>query len=492
MKVPVPEAFPSGSTIGRRRFLSLAAGGALLGAFGTRTASGASAPQIPSSLIPTGATSGDWPLFGHNLLGTRFNPEETRIGPDTVDRLQVKWVFEDAGGPSQSTPIVVGDSLYFSAHDGHIYSLDARSGRLKWKFDAWEGMQPDPVPMKQTRYRGNVFRTMRASAGYAGGRIYIGDGNSHFRCLDAETGREIWKTVLDPEAGANQSHISSSPMIYQDKVFVGLSTTAGRSYAACLDANTGALRWRFNVVPDPDTAGGGAIWTAPALDVEAGIVYNVTGNPHGHPPGVLLFSESIIANDMESGELLWYDQLRSNDAFDLDFSCHPILFEARHPQRPEPLRRCVGAGSKTGFHTYDRYTGERLWSTGVTNGGPTLNSTAFAYDMVYMVSNSIAEHRPQLSATVALHAWTGDILWWKPNQSSIQGAVAVANQVFYQGLRDGSLQGLHVETGEPLWRYELPGVQRGGITVAGGTLYANCGGGTTAPHGLYAFTLDGR
>ena len=177
-------------------------------------------------------------------------------------------------------------------------------------------------------------------------------------------------------------------------------------------------------------------------------MYNVTGSLHGHMSGPMLFSESVIANDMESGELLWYDQLRANDPFDLDYSCHPMLFEASHPTRGGARRSCVGAGSKSGFHSFDRYTGEHLWTASVTNGGPTLNGTAYGYDKIYMVSNSAANHLLiAQSATVALHAYTGEVLWWTPNASSSQGAVAVANRLFYQGFRDGTLQALHVETG---------------------------------------------
>jgi outer membrane protein assembly factor BamB len=156
------------------------------------------------------------------------------------------------------------------------------------------------------------------------------------------------------------------------------------------------------------------------------------------------------------------------------------------------VRQCVGAGSKTGFHAFDRYTGERLWSTAVTNGGPTLNSVAYGYNKIYMVSNSNAEHRAGLSATVALHAYTGEILWWTPNSSTIQGAVAVANGLFYQGLRDGTLQALDVENGKPVWTFKLPAPKRGGITISNGVVYAPCGGEKTPPYGMYAFSIDGK
>jgi outer membrane protein assembly factor BamB len=92
---------------------------------------------------------------------------------------------------------------------------------------------------------------------------------------------------------------------------------------------------------------------------------------------------------------------------------------------------------------------------------------------------------------VALHAYSGEVLWWTPNESSIQGAVAVANGLFYQGFRNGILQALDVETGAPLWSYQLPASRRGGIVISKGTLYTSCGGQNAPPYTLYAFSIDG-
>ena len=109
-----------------------------------------------------------------------------------------------------------------------------------------------------------------------------------------------------------------------------------------------------------------------------------------------------------------------------------------------------------------------------------------------MVSNSIAGHRLLAqSATVALHAWTGEVLWWTPNATSSQGATAGANDLFYQGFRDGILQALNVETGEPLWTHQLPASRRGGICISNGTVYTSCGVQNRGPHSLFAFTIDG-
>ena len=91
------------------------------------------------------------------------------------------------------------------------------------------------------------------------------------------------------------------------------------------------------------------MWTAAAIDQEQNILYNVTGNPKAFPGGPILFTESILAHDLDSGELLWYQQIRPRDPFDLDINTHPVLFDATHPtHRGATVRHCVGAGTKAG------------------------------------------------------------------------------------------------------------------------------------------------
>jgi len=290
-------------------------------------------------------------------------------------------------------------------------------------------------------------------------------------------------------------------------MFIG--TGGGNAEIVCLDTETGAIRWRFKIVPDRD-GGGGSSWTSPAVDEEQNIVYNVTGNPRSFdPPGPLLFSDSIIANDLETGELLWHYQVRASDPFDLDFSCHPMIFDAVSPGKRGARRQCVGAGNKTAFFTWDRYTGELLWRVMLTNwatqGGPWWNSTAVAYNKVYVVSNAINDRDPitsrslglSESVTAALHAYTGEIVWWRHNDSMNRACVCVANGVFYQSLGDGSLEALDAETGKLLWQSSLPSTSRGGIVIANGNLYTSNGEGglPTEPihrYYVYAYSIDGR
>ena len=426
----------------------------------------------------------DWPRFGFDLKNTRFNPHEKSLGKGNVGGLKPRWRRE-VGAPIQTTPAVVGDTLFFTTYAGDLWALDSQTGQVRWKFKVGE---PRPT---ETRF-------LRSSPNYANGRLYFGTGKAEIVCVDASQGKEIWRVVVDEDPGGNQAQITCSPTVFDGKVYTG--TTSAHAQLACLDGDTGVARWRFYTVPHV-TNGGGSIWSSPTIDEEHRVIYNGTGNADSFmPAGPVLFTESIIANDLDTGKLLWFYQARPADVpYNLDFACHPMIFDAQHPDRPGAVRHCVGAGKKSGFYTLDRHTGELYWKVMLTNhspgGGPTLNSTAVAYNRIFVVSNATPFRRPPSSVTAGLNAFTGDIEWWVHNTAVNRAPVAVANEVFYQGLMDGTLEAMDVATGERLWEYQLPSGHRGGIAITNGAMYVSNGGpfreGQTKKYSMYCFTVDG-
>lgn len=423
--------------------------------------------HVPTEGGPTEPGTSDWPRFGYDLHNTRFNSREDKLGRDNVGRLQLKWKFE-TDAPIQTTPTVVGDTLYFGTLSGYQHALDTATGIERWQ--SFMGYNSDPAAPLQG---------VRSSAQHENGRLYFGTGLAKVHCLDANSGEELWQTQLDEDPITNRAQIFCSVAVYRGKVYVG--TSSPRAKAVCLDAKTGRVRWQFYVVPDRTRGGGGSIWTSPAIDEISNVVYFATGSVRAFiPPDPMLFTESVIAFEADTGEMLWYDQVRAADPFDLDYSCHPMIFDAVHPSRGKEIRKSVGAGNKSGFYCFNRYNGERLWKAQLTSagddGGPILNSTATAYNRVFVVSNALGVRgRPGRSVAVSLHAYTGDITWWVANSAPISGPVAVANQVFYQGLEDGTLEAIDTASGEQLWKHQLPGMIRGGMAIANGHLYTSTG-----------------
>jgi len=476
-------------SVTRRNFLkNLAATGVIVGS----TRSAHTSTPAPAEAAPVVSGSSDWPRFGCDLRNSRFNSKETQLGRENVGQLDVKWTFE-TDAPIQTTPTVIGDTIYFGTLSGYQYALESATGAQKWRHFIGYSHHP-----------GAPTQGVRSSCQFDNGRIYFGTGLAKVHCLDADSGRELWQTQIDKNLIRNRTQIFCSPAVYKNKVYLG--TSSGQAEAVCLDAETGAVRWRFYVVPDRARDAGGSIWTSPSIDETANIVYFATGSVKSFiPADPMLFAESLIACDADTGEMLWYDQPTPADPFDMDYSCHPMIFDATHPSRNHEIRSCVGAGNKAGFFCFNRYTGEKLWKTMLTHatnaGGPRLNSTATAYNRVFVVSNATGiRGRSARSVTAALHAYTGDVMWWVVNSAPIGAPVAVANHVFYQGLTDGVMEAIDAISGEQLWKHQFTDVLRGGMAIANGHLYTSIG----APSGwklknaiegkkyaVYAFSPNG-
>ena len=446
--------------------------------------------------------SADWPRFGYDLHNTRFNPMEKTMGPGNVERLRVKWRFDtDENWVIQQTPAVIGDTVFFGS-GRYEYALASSTGKVKWKFNwgadgEWE----------RTSWQGTLKnRGTRSSPQYANGRIYFGTGSCAVYCLDAATGRKIWKTQLldDQRLERMEGQIFYSPVVYSGKVFIAYS--GGDATIYCLDAQTGTIRWQFRVaqdVPPEQMTGGGSVWTTGAIDEQHNIIYNVTGSNKAFMPNLNLYTESILAHDIDTGELLWYYQAHPQDSFDLDFCAHPVILEAEAPDRIRGDKRpCVAAGNKAGIFCWNRYTGELYWKVmlgaACSGCGPLIDAIGTAYNKVFVQWASPVSH-PPLAVTAALNAYNGNIEWIVPNSGLNSAPLAIANGVLYQGLVNGKVEALDAQNGRRLWEFQLPSAYRGGVAVANGAVYTSNGeltswDGEPLPyqHSLYCFTLDGQ
>jgi eukaryotic-like serine/threonine-protein kinase len=122
-----------------------------------------------------------------------------------------------------SSPLVWAGAVYFGSGDENVYSLDAATGKLKWKFKTGEVVHASPTIAK--------------------GILYVGSWDSYFYALDATTGKEKWrfKTGDDPKIH-NQVGIQSSAVVADGIVYFGCRDS--ELYA--LDAATGEKKWVFD------------------------------------------------------------------------------------------------------------------------------------------------------------------------------------------------------------------------------------------------------
>jgi outer membrane protein assembly factor BamB len=154
-----------------------------------------------------------------------------------------RWKFK-TGSRVDSSPAVYAGRVYFSSYDGNVYALDARSGELRWKF-AFEGehrftakhlhgTQPADEAMP------DPFDFFLSSPTIARNTVYVGSGDGCVYALDADSGALRWKFRT-----GNVVH--ASPAIANDTVYIG----SWDSFFYALDAKSGEVRWRFKTGEDP-------------------------------------------------------------------------------------------------------------------------------------------------------------------------------------------------------------------------------------------------
>src|SRR5580698_3077106 len=371
----------------------------------------ASAQQVVDSTVlrqagtPADPFPGSRLTYGKSQSETRYSPLK-RIDASNVKRLGLEWSYvAGAGGYNQeATPLVWNNTIYGITTWSVVFALDARTGEQLWRWD------PE---VNQTT------KGINANRGLAlyNGKIFAPSHDGRLFALDAMTGKPVWETrVAYPQEGY---YVTMAPRIAGGKVIVGASggdRGETRGYFDAYDAANGRRVWRFYTVPgDPSQpyesealrvaaktwggdfykkGGGGAIWDGFAYDPEANLVYVGTGNAepwHQKFRGAQnvdnLYTCSILAVDLSTGQLKWYFQTTPNDNWDYDSVQQLMLLDLKINGK---ARKVITQASKNGFFwVLDRVTGEFIsgapyvkttWALGLdAKGRPIVNPAAY-YD----------------------------------------------------------------------------------------------------------------
>jgi eukaryotic-like serine/threonine-protein kinase len=198
---------------------------------------------------------------GHVFIGS----DDGSLHAVNITSSRRAWKF-DIGGPVRSTPSLYGDMIYFGT-DAGVLAMDFR-GAVKWRFPTKRGVVSSPLCVKGTLFvsaMDAILYSIDAKSGWAIWRYRMGKGSvsspvnadnyiiagsadGFIYCVDAGSSREIWRFKTDHQ-------VSGSPVIYRDSVYCG--SADGCLY--CLEYRTGRFRWKFST--------GGPITSSP-------IVYN--------------------------------------------------------------------------------------------------------------------------------------------------------------------------------------------------------------------------
>jgi quinohemoprotein ethanol dehydrogenase len=306
----------------------------------------------------------DWITAAGGLNDNRHSTL-TQINPSNIGGLKLAWTGTfglpkaAAAVPEEGAALAYKGTLFMPDGLNAVQAIDGVTGKAIWNYS----------PVNDTA------ALLPANRGLAlgDGEVYIGQNDGNVVAIDQQTGNVIWKTkVGDPTDGIQ---FTSAPVYYNGMVIEGASggDWGGRSFAIALDARSGQELWRWYVAPSPGSLGsgswginewqrgGGAIWIYPSIDVSQGLLYLVTGNPvpwNGRGPGNNLWSDSIVALHLQSGQFAWGFQTVHHDIWDYDVTNPPVLFDLTYGGNLTPA---VGVASKTGWvYLLNRYTGKSI------------------------------------------------------------------------------------------------------------------------------------
>jgi len=473
-------------------------------------------PSNPPMSNPSAGPA--WNGWGVDEFNTRFQPEKAAgITADDIPRLKLKWAFGFPRGVSAwGQPTIVSGRVFIVTDIGYLYSLDAATGCVYWSFRA-------KAPMRNAVSVGPVagFSTAR----YA---VYFGDTKANMYAVNAETGGQLWTTTVDSHFAAR---IVGAPKLFDGRLYVPVSSweemsASSLAYPCCtfrgsvtaLDANTGREVWKtYTIADEPKPTrknsqgtqlwapAGGAVWNTPAVDIKRHAIYFGTGDSYTDSAGKT--TDTLMALDMNTGKLLWDFQDTQNDAWmvgcdknptencpkslgpDWDMADSPIL-------RTLPDgKRILIAAAKSGnvFGLDPDHEGALVWKVSLAEARPGIDGLlrwGGAADMenVYLPLQS--------GAMVALQLETGKRVWSAPLYSpvipefpGVNAAVSATPGVAFVGGWDGVLHALSTADGHVLWQFEtarsFPTVNgvpahggsfgAPGPTIAGGMLFTTSG-----------------
>jgi alcohol dehydrogenase (cytochrome c) len=310
----------------------------------------------------------NWTTFNGDYSGERYS-KLTQITPANVNRLTPQWVYRitkvaaQRGAPVpiiKCTPLQVNGVLYITIPD-HLRALDARTGKELWHYD-W------------VDHGGHLVG--QRGVGIWNDSVFFLTPDNWLIALDANTGKERWKKNY---ADARKQYFSTSaPLIVKNHVIVGVGGDAMDmpGFLDSFDPATGDLQWTWwstprkgdpalKTWPNEATAdhGGGMTWMPGTYDPELNLLYWPTGNTNPvfagqGRPGSNLWTESIVALDVDTGRLKWYFQVSPHDTHDFDNTTAPILFDRTVKGKPEKL---LAQAARNGFFvTLDRVMGKYL------------------------------------------------------------------------------------------------------------------------------------
>lgn len=462
-------------------------------------ATGVPSARAAAPCTAAGLPGGDWPAYGGPRLGQNDQPAERRISPTTVAGLRLAW--QSAPTTFQSVPIAAGRCVYLT-DGGRVEALDLATGRRVWR-------TPSALPWKEYA---------PFAVAVAGGRVHVNFDNQlapRQAVLDADTGARRWTSK--PVTFGYPAWQLASPAVAGG---VSLFTTTGPDFDpharpgfAVLDSRTGRVLSQRSTIPLTDFRkgySGAGIWGTPVIDPVSRYAFAGTSNPYSKTkehrydnamvkidvdPRRRTFGQVVAsykgtpdnvvgAPAYDSPVCQTAEQVAPSTRFssvpclqqDVDFGNSPTLWYSADGKLMVSQLQKFGV-----MHTVRASDMRLVWQSGPIGTDSTLTLTGGNH------GNAATDGKTLFTMTnpgalEALDAATGSLKWVVP----LVEPIASKNVVHANGVVFASdYAGVHAfaaGTGQRLWDSVRTGAalncgnESDMLSLAHGTLLANCGG----------------
>jgi quinohemoprotein ethanol dehydrogenase len=364
------------SGLGRKR-LPLAAGLLALACTFVLAACGGSkesstAPNFKAADLAETA-SDNWVTNGGSSWNQRYSSLDD-IDASNVSQVKGVWRTHLNGSgiapkySGEGQPVEYNGVLYVTTGNDDVFAVSVETGKILWEHKSNISQEITTI----------CCGWLNRGVGLGDGRVYLGQLDGKVVALDQKTGEPVWtRQLVSWQRGQT---ITGAPLYMDGKIYIGTvgAEYGTRNFLEAMDAKTGKSVWRFYTVPGPNDPGGdtwpagtdeylhgGApVWSTPSVDKDAGLMYITTGNAGndwfgGDRPGDNLYAASIVALDIETGQVKWHFQEVHHDIWDYDTPSPAVLFDV---DKDGKTIKGLGVPGKTGWlYLLDRTTGEALY-----------------------------------------------------------------------------------------------------------------------------------
>ena len=358
------------------------------GAFAGKSSTTAITPSPVYTASELGAPAGDdWLSYFGNLKGNRYS-SLTQINKANVSTLKQAWhislgvclTHNAACGSMESNAVVANGVQYTQvAPLGDVFALDGATGATLWRWTpTYDGVSNTASAGFNTGTGGR-----RAGVAIGEGKVFAGTTDGKLYALDQTTGKQIWASEVAPWRKGGK--VSSAPIYVNGMILVGdgAGDNGGNSASMqAFSAGNGRRLWAWSVIPGPGQPGyetwaksgngngstlygGGSIWESPLVDSKRNLAIFGTGNPepwNSRGPGKNLYTDSIVALNLYTGQLVWYYQTTHHDLWDSDLPNNGVMFTGKFNVNGKMVSRPgVAFVNKQGMtFVLDRETGKPL------------------------------------------------------------------------------------------------------------------------------------